>query len=154
MTFWTDGRQTTISSAYFPQSNGRAEVALRLTKRLLEDHIGPDRSINKDNFVRGLLQLRNTSDRNCKLSPTEVLFGHQLRNAICSSLDKSVPIFYSLQLHKSWRDNWLSKERAFRTRILNACQKLEQNTKDLPPLREGDTVFKQHQSLAFGKPNK
>jgi transposase InsO family protein len=26
-----------LSSAYFPQSNGRAEVAVRITKRLLED---------------------------------------------------------------------------------------------------------------------
>ena len=27
------------SSAYFPQSNGRAEVAVRITKRILEDNI-------------------------------------------------------------------------------------------------------------------
>ena len=147
------GVKHTLSSAYFPQSNGRAEVAVRITKRLLEDHIEPDGSINNDNFVRALLQLRNTPDRDCKLSPAEVLFGHQLRDAM-PQLDKSVPIFDSPQLHKSWRENWLSKERAIRTRMVKMCEKLEQNSKDLPPLRCGDTVFIQNQSLAFGKPNK
>ena len=33
-------------------------------------------------------------------------------------------------------------------------EKLEQNSKDLPPLQCGDTVFIQNQSLAFSKPNK
>ena len=29
-----------LSSAYFPQSNGRAEVAVKMTKRVLEDNVG------------------------------------------------------------------------------------------------------------------
>ena len=51
------GSQT---SSYFPQSNGRAEVAVKITKRLLEGNMGPapGGSIDKDKAVRGLLQLR------------------------------------------------------------------------------------------------
>ena len=67
-----------LSSAYFPQSNGRAEVAVKATKRLLEDNVGIDGTLNNDNIVRALLQQRNTPDCICKLSPAEVLFGRTL----------------------------------------------------------------------------
>ena len=147
------GVNHTLSSAYFPQSNGRAEVAVRITKRLLEDHVGAGGSLNNDNIVRALLQLRNTPDRECQLSPAEVLFGHQLKDAM-PKLNKSVPIFDSPQLHLNWRDAWESKEKAIRTRMVKTCERLDQNSKDLPPLREGDTVFIQNQNQAYGKPNK
>ena len=71
-----------LSSAYFPQSNGRAEVAVKIMKRLLEDNISIDGSLNNDNIVRALLQQRNTPDRTCKLSPAEILFGKTLRDTM------------------------------------------------------------------------
>ena len=71
-----------LSSAYFPQSNGRAEVAVKVMKRLLEDNISIDGSLNNDNIVSALLQQRNTSDRTCKLSPAEILFGKTLRDTM------------------------------------------------------------------------
>ena len=37
-----------MSSAYFPQSNGRAEVALKKAKRMLMDNVGPTGSLNND----------------------------------------------------------------------------------------------------------
>ena len=40
----------TLSSAYFPQSNGRVEVAVRITKQLLKDHVGPNGSIYSDSL--------------------------------------------------------------------------------------------------------
>ena len=40
-----------LSSAYFPQSNGRAEVAVKLTKRLLEDNMGVNGNLNTDTVV-------------------------------------------------------------------------------------------------------
>ena len=147
------GVNHTLSSAYFPQSNGRAEVAVRITKRLLEDHVGEGGSLNNDDIVRALLQLRNTPDRDCNLSPAEVLFGHQLKDAM-PKLDKSVPIFDSPQVHVNWRDAWQSKEKAIRIRTVKTCERLDQNSKDLPPLREGDMVFIQNQNQAYGKPKK
>ena len=69
-----------LSSSYFPQSNGRAEAAVKTTKRLLEENMNSDGSIKKDALVGALLQLKNTPDRDCKLSPAEILFGRQSRN--------------------------------------------------------------------------
>ena len=51
-----------LSSAYHPQSNGRAEVAVKKVKRLLKSCIDPKGGINNDHFLRGMLQLRNTPD--------------------------------------------------------------------------------------------
>ena len=86
------GTSHRLSSAYYPQSNGRAEVAVKLVKRLLEDNISEDGSLNTDGVVQALLQQRNTPDRDCKLSPTEVLFGRRLRDSM-PQLYKSVMIF-------------------------------------------------------------
>ena len=147
------GINHSLSSAYFPQSNGRAEVAVRITKRLLEENIGPDGSINNDKIVRALLQLRNTPDRDCYLSPAEVLFGHRLKDAM-PQLDKSAMVFESPQIHSQWRQAWSAKEEAVRSRMVKTCERLEQHSKELPPLREGDTVFLQNQDPAARKPKK
>ena len=103
------GTRHRLSSAYFPQSNGRAEVAVKMTKRLLEDNIGADGNIHTDKVIRALLQQRNTPDRDCKLSPAEVLFGHPLRDAM-PKLDKSVMVFESGQIHNQWHQAWAAKE--------------------------------------------
>ena len=49
-------------SAYNPQSNGRAELAVKYTKRLLEDNISQDGNLDTHAFVRALLIKRNTPD--------------------------------------------------------------------------------------------
>ena len=51
-----------VSFAYFPQSNGRADVAVKTAKRLLRSNTGPTGSLEHDRFVRAMLQLRNTPD--------------------------------------------------------------------------------------------
>ena len=147
------GVNLTPSSAYFPQSNGRAEVAVRITKRILEDNTGPNGSLNNDNVVRALLQLRNTPDKDCGLSAAEVLFGRRLKDTM-PCLDKSMHIFASPQIHPIWKENWDAKEKAIRSRFVKTCERLEEHSKELPPLREGDTVFIQNQNIAHGKPNK
>ena len=58
-----------VSYAYFPQSNGRAEVAVKTAKQLLRSNIGRTGSLDDDHFVRAMLQLHNTPDPDCKLSP-------------------------------------------------------------------------------------
>ena len=133
-----------LSSAHFPQSNGRAEVAVKITKRMLDDNMADDGSLNTDKVVRALLQQRNTPDRDCKLSPAEVLFGRCLRDAM-PQLDKSVAIFESDQIQSQWHQAWAAKEEAIRMRLVRSCEQLELGSRELPSLREGDHVFIQNQ---------
>ena len=67
-----------VSSAYYPQSSRRAEVAVKKTKRILMENIGPTGSLDNDNFLRAMLQLRNTPDPDCNISPAEIVFGRPI----------------------------------------------------------------------------
>ena len=77
---------------------GRAEVALKTTKRLLEENIGTDGNLQKDSLAHALLQLTKSSDKDCILSPAEVLFGRTFKDAM-PKLDKSKMIFENPQVH-------------------------------------------------------
>ena len=77
----TWGVEHRVSSAYFPQSNGRAEVAVKAAKRLLIANVSSSGDLNNDLFLRALLELRNTPDPDCDMSPAEIVFGHPLHNA-------------------------------------------------------------------------
>ena len=65
LTRWEVRRRT--SSAYFLQSNGRAEEAIKTAKRMLMDNaVDPNGSLNNDGLLRALLQACNTPDPECK----------------------------------------------------------------------------------------
>ena len=132
------------SSAYNPQSNGRAEVAVKKVKRLLETCVGPNGSLNNDKFMRGMLQLRNTPDPECKLSPAQVLFGRPLRDAF--SFMNSCPKFKNPAIQPLWRDAWVAKENALRTRYARSVERLNSHVRQLPQLNTGDKVFIQNQN--------
>ena len=51
-------------------------------KRLLHDNVGPGGSLDNDRLLRAILAHRNTPDQLSKKSPAEILFGHQLRDAL------------------------------------------------------------------------
>ena len=55
--FTTWGVKHRVSSAYFPQLNGRAKVAVKVAKRLLMSNISPSGDLNNDSFLQALLQL-------------------------------------------------------------------------------------------------
>ena len=138
------------SAAYHPQSNGRAEVAVKKAKRLLKTCIGPNGSLNNDRFMMGMLQLRNTPDADCKLSPAQILFGRPLRDGF--SFANRGPKFNNTAVHPIWRDAWAAKESALRTRFARSVEKLNSNARVLPQLHAGDRVFIQNQNGSH--PNK
>ena len=76
------GVQFRLSAAYCPQSNGRAELAVKSTKRLIEDNVGPNGELDTDKFLRAILIKRNTPDPTSKLSPAEIVFGRKLRDTM------------------------------------------------------------------------
>ncbi len=133
-----------VSSAYWPQSNGRAEVAVKSTKRLLRSNVGPCGSINNDRFLRAIMQLRNTPEPFSKVSPSQILFGKPLRDTLLFTND--LRKFTDLNVRKTWRDAWRSKEAALRTRFAETAERLNARAKKLPPLRISDKCFIQNQN--------
>ena len=133
-----------LSSVALPSSNGRAELAVKSAKRLLEDNIGPDGELNNDNMVRALLTLRNTPDPGCKLSPAQIVLGRQLRDSM-PYLNKDVMVYNNSQIQPHWREAWKLKEEALRTRYVKTVENLSEHARSLAPLRHGDHVMVQNQ---------
>ena len=71
-----------LSSAYFPQSNWRAEVAVKAMKRLLRGNVGPRGTLNTDKVARALMQFRNTLLREGGTSPAELELGRPIRDTL------------------------------------------------------------------------
>ena len=120
------------SSAYNPQSNGRAEVAVKTAKRLLRSNTGPSGSLNTDAFLKAMLQLRNTPDPDCNLSPAQIIFGKPLRDtlAFANRLEK----FSNPNIRSTWREAWEEKEAALRHRYHRTSEALKEHSRALPPL--------------------
>ena len=137
-----------LSSAYLPSSNGRAELAVKSTKRLLMDNISPNGDLDNDKMVRALLIQRNTPDSGCKLSPAQILFGRPLRDSL-PTLSKNVMVFNNPQISDKWRDAWQMKEDALKTRYVKTLENLQEHTRNLPPLAVGDRVMIQNQTGRF-----
>ena len=137
------------SSAHFPQSNGRAEVAVKGVKRMLRENMGEDGTLDTDAVMKGLLLMRNQPERDSGLSPAMVLMGRQLRDSLplgpplsrrSSVFDEDSPV------SQSWRNMWKTKEIALSERLVKNMEKLNVGTKRLTPLKEGDRVRVQNQN--------
>ena len=138
-----------ISSAYFPRSNGRAEVAVKATKRLLRANIGPGGSLNNDRFLQAILQHRNTPDPICQVSPAEILFGRSLRDKL--SFTNNLLKFSNPKYRRKWREAWARKERAIRLRYDRSAARLNFDSRSLPPLQIGDRCLIQNQHGRYPK---
>ena len=132
-----------VSSAYFPQSNGRAEVAVKAAKRLLMSNTGPTGQLDHDRFLRAMLQLRNTPDPDCDVSPAQIIFGRPLRDVF--SFTNRLEKFKNPQIRPLWTQAWEAKEQALRVRMTRTLEKLGTHSRTLQRLAVGDRVFIQNQ---------
>ena len=71
-----------VLAAYNASSNGRAKVAVKSVKRIMLWNVGLCGTLNTDKFLRAILQLRNTPDPACGVSPAEIVFGRPLRDTL------------------------------------------------------------------------
>ena len=69
-----------LSSATFPQSNGRAELGVKSGKRLLRANIDSSGSLDRDEVSRALMVYRNTPLQDSHLSPAELLYARKLKD--------------------------------------------------------------------------
>ena len=144
-----------LSSAYHPQSNGRAEVTVKKMKRLLSDNVDQSGKLNSDAVTRAILQIRNTPEIDSGLSPAQVLFGRTLRDLLPLSppIPRGETIFKdSSPISSTWKEAWSAKEYALRNRLAKQVERLNKGSHHLKPLEIGDTVRVQNQTGSH--PNK
>ena len=104
---------------------------------------GPTGNLDNDRFMRAILQLRNTPDPDCNLSPAQIIFGRPLRDALTfvNRLEK----FSNPDVRPLWFNAWVAKEEALRTRIVRTTESLKAHSRPLRPLSVGERVFFQNQ---------
>ena len=132
-----------LSSAYHPSSNGRAELAVKSTKRLLRENIAPDGSLDTDKFVRAMLTKRNTPDADSRLSPAEILMGRKLNDSM-PTIPKHIAVMSNPEVLPIWREAWAAREEAMRTKYTRNAEKLSAGAKQLKQLNTGDAVIIQN----------
>ena len=69
-----------LSSAYHPHSNQRAELGVKIAKRILRENTDASGSLDNDKFARALMNYRNTPCKDLNLSPAQIIFGRKLRD--------------------------------------------------------------------------
>ncbi len=121
------------SSAYYPQSNGRAEAAVKSAKRILTGNINSATgALDTDAAARALMTHRNTPSQDTGISPAVVLFGRNLRDHLPR---------VNRKLRPEWGLIADSREQALAKRALKGIDK----GKELMPLGVGDSVQIQNQ---------
>ena len=131
------GTHHRISSVAHARSNGRAEVAVKSMKRLLMDNTGPSGNLNNDEFLRAILQYRNTPDTATGISPAMYIFHRPIRDFLPDlNIGKS---------KENWNDVITAHQEARENHLTEYHTRLHEHTRRLPPLRVGDKVFIQNQ---------
>ena len=123
-----------LSSAHYPQSNGRAEAAVRSGKRILRDNVKGNGSLDTDETAKALMQYRNTPLRGIEKSPAQLALGRQLRDSI-----PMVKEYYLPDSH--WLATLQERERAMSKSIKHDKDLYDVQARQLPYLRVGNKVL-------------
>ena len=126
------------SSAYYAQSNGRAELAVKVANKLLCANCGPNGDIDND-VARALLQYPNTPLQGADLSPAQILYGRVLKDHMPTMPDV-------LNIGDEWKISADKREFALQKRHVQSIENYNIHTKTLPELNEREHVAVQNQS--------
>ena len=127
------GTRIRRSSAYYAQSNGRAEAGVKSLKRLLMGNTGSKGSINNDAVASALLQYRNTPLREINKSPAQLALGRQLRDTIPLPKQR-----YKVSPH--WAQYLREREKSMSQTNEISKERYDQHSRTLEQLDIGDKV--------------
>ena len=127
-----------VSSVAFPHSNCRAEVGVKVAKRIITDNTDSRGNLNIDTFQRAMLSYRTTPSADSKLSPAQCLFGRQIKDFIPVHRNKYKP-------NQAWVKMLDQREKSQYDRNINMKKFWSEHTKALTPLKVGDLVRVQNQ---------
>ena len=130
-----------LSSAHYPQSNGRAEAAVKSVKRILLGNINSTTGdLDTDSAARAIMTHRNTPAQDTGVSPAVMLFGRPLKDHL-PRLDQ--------KLREEWEAIADRRENALARRVSIVTPSIN---RELQPLVAGDAV--QIQNQTGNRPNK
>ena len=123
-----------LSSAYYPQSNGRAEAAVKSAKRILMGNIDKvTGNLDTDAAARAIMMHRNTPTQDTGIAPSVMLFGRLLRDHLP-------------QVDRGLREEWDRINDAREKALAKRASRFEEvKGKELPSLNVGDCVQVQNQ---------
>ena len=131
------GVQKRQSSAYYPQSNGRAEDAVKTIKRLIRCNTSRSGGIHTDDVAMALLQHRNTLLRDVGKSPAEL--------ALCRSLRDGIPLLKQrYRIHPHWSSHISQRETQIVKKMKIVKEKYDHHASSLTPLPIGSKVLCQN----------
>ena len=125
-----------LSSAHYPQSNGRAEAAVKSAKRIIRSSIGGAGSLDNDKVSLAILQYLNTPLRGINKSPAQLATGRQLRDGV-----PTARLNYRVDRH--WRRSIRKRERQVAARNKTIIDK--GTSRRLTPIQPGTHVRVQNQ---------
>jgi transposase InsO family protein len=124
------------SSPRYPQSNGRAEAAVKATKKLIRRCWNPQtRKLDQDPWVQGVLQHRNTPGP-CGRTPAEILYGRPVRDMLPA---------HRRNFAAEWQTSADEAEVAAARRQDRVEELYNSRATDLPALQAGNKVAIQDQ---------
>ena len=123
-----------LSSVAYPQSNGRAEAAVKSAKRILLGNINPmTGALDTESAIRAIMTHRSTPAQGTGVSPAELLFGRNIRDHLPRAERK---------LRQEWQEASDLRAQALARRAVTSIEKQGQ---ELSTLRHGDSVQIQNQ---------
>ena len=111
---------------------------VKTVKRMVLDCIGRFGKLDGPRFSRALLTLRNTPDRDTRVSPAMCLFGRPMRDFLPSQKGQMIG--------EMWQQLASQREQALARRGSEIHTRLLRNVRRLKPLQIGDHVMVQNQS--------
>ena len=121
------GVRKRTSSAYYPQSNGRAELAVKTAKHILASNMDNCSRLCYDCAARALLTHRNTPIQDLAMSPAVMLYGRTIKDHL--------PIIWEkYQIWKQWKEIGVLREVAIAKRHMQNKQFYNNHSRPLQEL--------------------